>query len=546
MSNKRKILVTSALPYANGSIHLGHLVEYIQTDIWVRFQRLIGNDCYYMCADDTHGTPIMISARKQNISPEELIKKMYDEHLRDFNAFRISFDNYYSTNSEENRELAEYIYSKAKEKGAIYEKEIEQYYCEHDGMFLPDRMIKGTCPVCKAEDQYGDNCEACSATYDPTELISPFCSICGAKPIIKKSTHYYFKLSNFASELKKWVAGDHLRSEIKNKLEEWFTQGIRDWDISRDAPYFGFKIPGTENKYFYVWLDAPIGYIATTKNWCKEKGMNFDDIWRGKNFEIHHFIGKDILYFHTLFWPAMLMVSGFSTPTKINIHGFLTVNGEKMSKSRGTFMNASDYLKHIDPEFLRYYYAAKLGPGVDDLDLNLSDFVFRINSDVLGKVVNIGSRLGKIVNKKLNNTLGGIDEQGANILDEMRKALPKIAQFYETLDYNKAMREIMPLADIVNKYINDTAPWELIKTDEKKAQIVCTAGLNGLYLLSGMLKPVLPRIAEGVEKFLNIPTITWDGLKNNITQHKINEYERLAERIELTTVEKILGAKDES
>jgi len=546
MSNKRKILVTSALPYANGSIHLGHLVEYIQTDIWVRFQRLIGNDCYYMCADDTHGTPIMISARKQNISPEELIKKMYDEHLRDFNAFRISFDNYYSTNSEENRELAEYIYSKAKEKEAIYEKEIEQYYCEHDGMFLPDRMIKGTCPVCKAKDQYGDNCEACSATYDPTELISPFCSICGAKPIIKKSTHYYFKLSNFASELKKWVAGDHLRSEIKNKLEEWFTQGIRDWDISRDAPYFGFKIPGTENKYFYVWLDAPIGYIATTKNWCKVKGMNFDDIWHGKNFEIHHFIGKDILYFHTLFWPAMLMVSGFSTPTKINIHGFLTVNGEKMSKSRGTFMNASDYLKHIDPEFLRYYYAAKLGPGVDDLDLNLSDFVFRINSDVLGKVVNIGSRLGKIVNKKLNNTLGEIDEQGASILDELRKALPRVAQFYETLDYNKAMREIMPLADIVNKYINDTAPWELIKTDEKKAQIVCTVGLNGLYLLSGMLKPVLPRIAEGVEKFLNIPAITWDSLKNNITQHKINEYERLAERIELTTVEKILGAKGDS
>lgn len=546
MSSKRKILVTSALPYANGSIHLGHLVEYIQTDIWVRFQRLVGNDCYYMCADDTHGTPVMISARKQNISPEELIRKMYDEHLRDFNAFRISFDNYYSTNSEENRELAEYIYSQAQQKGAIYEKEIEQYYCEHDGMFLPDRMIKGTCPICKAEDQYGDNCEVCSATYDPTELISPFCSICGAKPVMKKSTHYYFKLSNFTNELKKWVEEEHLRPEIKNKLEEWFTQGIRDWDISRDAPYFGFKIPGTENKYFYVWLDAPIGYIATTKNWCKEKGMNFDEIWHGKNFEIHHFIGKDILYFHTLFWPAMLMVSGFSTPTKVNIHGFLTVNGGKMSKSRGTFMNASDYLKHVDPEFLRYYYAAKLGSGVDDLDLNLSDFVFRINSDVLGKVVNIGSRLGKIVNKKLNNTLGEIDTQGANILDEIRKALPKIAQFYETLDYNKAMREIMPLADIVNKYINDTAPWELVKTDEKKAQNVCTVGLNGLYLLAGMLKPVLPRIAEGVEKFLNVPAITWDSLKNPIINHKINEYERLAERVELATVEKILGSKEES
>ncbi|MCK9573061.1 MAG: methionine--tRNA ligase, partial [Candidatus Omnitrophica bacterium] len=483
MSSKRRILVTSALPYANGSIHLGHLVEYIQTDIWVRFQRLIGNECYYMCADDTHGTPIMISARKQNISPEELISKMYAEHLRDFNAFRISFDNYYSTNSKENREFCEYIYSEAKHKGAIYEKEIEQYYCEHDGMFLPDRMIKGICPICKAEDQYGDNCEACSATYDPTELISPFCSICGAKPVIKKSIHYYFKLSNFTNELKEWVSQDHLRPEIKNKLQEWFTQGIRDWDISRDEPYFGFKIPGTENKYFYVWLDAPVGYIATTKNWCESKNVNFDEIWRGKSFEIHHFIGKDILYFHTLFWPAMLMISGFSTPTKVNIHGFLTINGEKMSKSRGTFINAADYLKHVDPELLRYYYAAKLGPAVDDLDLNLSDFVFRINSDVLGKVVNIGSRLGKIVNKKLNNTLGEIDEQGVNILDEIRKALPRIAQFYETLDYNKAMREIMPLADIVNKYINDTAPWELIKTDEKKAQSVCTTGLNGLYLL---------------------------------------------------------------
>jgi methionyl-tRNA synthetase len=546
MSSKRRILVTSALPYANGSIHLGHLVEYIQTDIWVRFQRLIGNECYYMCADDTHGTPIMISARKQNISPEELISKMYAEHLRDFNAFRISFDNYYSTNSKENREFCEYIYSEAKHKGAIYEKEIEQYYCEHDGMFLPDRMIKGICPICKAEDQYGDNCEACSATYDPTELISPFCSICGAKPVIKKSIHYYFKLSNFTNELKEWVSQDHLRPEIKNKLQEWFTQGIRDWDISRDEPYFGFKIPGTENKYFYVWLDAPVGYIATTKNWCESKNVNFDEIWRGKSFEIHHFIGKDILYFHTLFWPAMLMISGFSTPTKVNIHGFLTINGEKMSKSRGTFINAADYLKHVDPELLRYYYAAKLGPAVDDLDLNLSDFVFRINSDVLGKVVNIGSRLGKIVNKKLNNTLGEIDEQGVNILDEIRKALPRIAQFYETLDYNKAMREIMPLADIVNKYINDTAPWELIKTDEKKAQSVCTTGLNGLYLLIGMLKPVLPRIAEGVERFLNVPAISWESLQNPITQHKVNEYERLAERIELATVEKILGAKEEA
>jgi methionyl-tRNA synthetase len=540
MNTKRKILVTSALPYANGSIHLGHLVEYIQTDIWVRFQRLIGNDCYYMCADDTHGTPIMISARKNGVSPEELITKMHTEHLRDFNAFRISFDNYYSTNSEENRELAEYIYLEAKKKGVIYEKEIQQYYCERDGMFLPDRMIKGICPACKASDQYGDNCEVCSATYDPTELISASCAICGAKPVLRKSSHYYFKLSDFTGQLKEWVAQDHLRQEIKNKLAEWFSQGIKDWDISRDAPYFGFKIPGTENKYFYVWLDAPIGYIATTKNWCKRVDLNFDEIWRSQNFEIHHFIGKDILYFHTLFWPAMLMVSGFNTPTKINIHGFLTINGEKMSKSRGTFINAADYLNYLDPEFLRYYYAAKLGPGPDDLDLNLSDFVFRINSDVLGKVVNIASRLGKIVNKTLNNRLGDIDTQGLAMLNEMRKALPKISNYYEILDYNKAMREIMPLADIVNKYINDKAPWESVKTDEMQAQNACTVGLNGLYLLAGMLKPVLPRIVEGIEKFLNVEPITWPSFSQNITNHRINEYQRLAERIELSSVEKLI------
>ncbi|MFA6282095.1 MAG: methionine--tRNA ligase, partial [Candidatus Omnitrophota bacterium] len=474
MTKKRQILVTSALPYANGNIHLGHLVEYIQTDIWVRFQRLIGNVCYYMCADDTHGTPIMISARKLSISPEELISKMYADHLRDFKAFSISFDNYYSTNSEENQKLCEYIYLEAKSKGAIYEKEIEQYYCEHDGIFLPDRMIKGVCPVCKANEQYGDNCEACSATYDPTQLISPYCAICGAKPIRKKSIHYYFKLSAFADKLEKWIAEDHVRQEIKNKLKEWFEQGIKDWDISRDAPYFGFKIPGTADKYFYVWLDAPVGYMATTKNWCVKNGKSFEEIWQGSNFEIHHFIGKDILYFHTLFWPAMLMVSGFATPTKINVHGFLTVNGEKMSKSRGTFLNASDYLKYLDPEFLRFYYAAKLGPAVDDLDFNLTDFVFRVNSDVLGKVVNIGSRLGKIVNKKLNNTLSEIDPKGAAILEVMRNTLPKIADYYETLDCNKAMREIMPLADMINKYINDTAPWELVKTDEKKAREACT------------------------------------------------------------------------
>ncbi|HOW43333.1 MAG TPA: methionine--tRNA ligase [Candidatus Omnitrophota bacterium] len=541
MKTQRHLLVTSALPYANGSIHLGHMVEYIQTDIWVRFQRLRGNECYYMCADDTHGTPIMISARKQNISPQELIERMHREHTRDFAAFRISFDNYYSTNSEENRELAEYIYRQAQQLDAIYAKEIEQYYCEKDGMFLPDRMIKGTCPACKAKDQYGDACEICSATYDPTQLIEPFCAVCGAKPVLRKSTHYYFKLSAFTDKLKAWVAGGHVRPEIQNKLREWFDQGIKDWAISRDAPYFGFKIPGTEDKYFYVWMDAPVGYIASTKNWCKKNNRDFEDIWRGNGFEIHHFIGKDILYFHTLFWPAMLMAAGFSTPTRVHIHGFLTVNGEKMSKSRGTFIKAADYLAHLDPEFLRYYYASKLGAALDDLDLNLTDFVNSVNSYILGKVVNIGSRLGKIVNKKLDNKLTSIDPAGALVLQEIRTAIPKITDYYETLEFNKAMREIMTLADKVNKYINDAAPWETVKTDTAQAAKVCTAGLNALYLLTGLLKPVLPRISEGIEQFLNVPPIAWDAFDRKITDHTINEYTHLAERIDLAAAQKLVS-----
>jgi len=530
-SANRNILATSALPYANGNIHLGHLVEYIQTDIWVRFQRMRGHRCYYMCADDTHGTPIMISANKQGIRPEELITHMHAQHLRDFTAFRISFDDYYSTNSEENRELAEFIYLQAKEKDAIYEKEIQQYFCEKDNLFLPDRMIKGKCPSCHATEQYGDSCEACSAIYEPTRLGEPYCAICGTKPKLRSSVHHYFKLSAFTEELKKWTSAGHIRPEVQNKLQEWFTQGIKDWDISRDAPYFGFRIPGTKDKYFYVWLDAPIGYIATTKHWCRTHGHDFDQIWHGNTFEIHHFIGKDILYFHTLFWPAMLLVSGFSTPTRVNVHGFLTINGEKMSKSRGTFINASDYLAHLDPEFLRYYYAAKLGPGLDDLDLNLDDFTVRINSDVLGKVINIGSRLGKIVNEKLSHELSQPDAAGSLMIEEIRSALPVIAEYYETLEYNKAMREIMLLADKVNKYINDAAPWERVLTDTARATAVCTAGLQGLVILAGMLKPVLPRIVEGVENFLEIPPLTWENLAQETPLKHIKPYEHLASRI---------------
>lgn len=544
MDSKRRILVTSALPYANGSIHLGHLVEYIQTDIWARFQRMRGNECYFMCADDTHGTPVMISARKQGISPEELIARVHSEHTADFAAFRISFDNYYSTNSPENRELAEYIYACAKEQGVIYERQIEQYYCEQDGFFLPDRMIKGACPVCKAKEQYGDACESCSATYDPIQLISPYCAVCSGKPVMRKSAHFYFKLSAMSERLSQWVWAGHLQPEVRNKLKEWFDQGIKDWDISRDAPYFGFKIPGTADKYFYVWLDAPIGYIASTKNWCSRSGYDFQRIWKSGDFEIHHFIGKDILYFHTLFWPAMLMVSGFATPSQVHVHGFLTVNGEKMSKSRGTFFNASDYLKVFDPEFLRYYYAAKLGPGLDDLDLNLSDFVFRVNSDVLGKVVNIGSRLGNIVNKKLGGVLTSPDSNGEALLSGMRAGIARIADCYEGLEYNRAMREIMLLADKVNKYINDASPWESAKVDPGRAASVCSAGLNGLYILCGLLKPVLPRIAEGVEKFLNVPGITWDNIAEDLSGRKINEYARLAERIDPGKTEQLIKGAD--
>jgi len=540
MTKKRNILVTSALPYANGSIHIGHLVEYIQTDIWVRFQKMRGHNCRYMCADDTHGTPVMLSARKQGITPEKLIDKVHQEHFDDFQKFDIEFDNYYSTNTEENRHHSEFIYGEAKKKGFIYEKEIEQYFCEHDGIFLPDRMIKGACPVCGAGDQYGDSCEVCSATYSSTEVKDPHCSLCGAAPVIKKSVHHYFQLSAFEDDLKKWVAEDHIRDEIKNKLKEWFEQGIRDWDISRDAPYFGFKIPGTEDKYFYVWLDAPVGYIATTENWAKQKGISFDDIWRSDKYEIHHFIGKDIIYFHTLFWPAMLMVSGFSTPTKVNIHGFLTVNGEKMSKSKGTFIKASTFAEHIDTELLRYYYASKLGSAVDDIDFNMEDFVFKVNSDVVGKLVNIGSRLGKIINKKLGSKLTEPDVDGAKIIAEIRAAKDSIAQMYENLEYNKAMKEIMLYADKVNKFINDLEPWSVVKENPEEAAKICTSGLNALYLLSGLLKPVLPRISKGVELFLNVDESSWTSLEKDVINCQINNYKRLAERIDNSVMEKLI------
>lgn len=540
MSN-RKILVTSALPYANGDIHLGHLVEYIQTDIWVRFQKLRGNTCYYMCADDTHGTPIMLSAKKQQISPETLIQKMYEAHTADFKAFDIQFDHYYTTHSSENKALAELIYHKAKAKKAIYDKEIEQYYCDHCQMFLPDRFIRGTCPTCGTENQYGDSCESCSATYLPTQLILPRCAECQTPPVLRKSTHYFFKLSQFEADLKKWLATNPVREEIKNKLNEWFDSGLRDWDISRDAPYFGFKIPDTDDKYFYVWLDAPIGYMATTQHWAESHYTSFDEIWRSGQFEIHHFIGKDILYFHTLFWPAMLMTSGFTLPTQIHIHGFLTVNGQKMSKSRGTFINAKTYLNHLNPEYLRYYYASKLNAAVEDIDLNLDDFVFKINSDVVNKFVNIASRLGSIVNKKLDSQLSVLDENGAKIVMAMRENIDSILELYETLEYNKALKEIIRLAESLNKYIDETAPWALVKENPEQARQVCTAGLNGLRVIAGLLKPVIPKTISGIESFLNTQPFDFENIRSDLTHHKIQVFAHLAERIDKETAELILG-----
>ncbi|RAP37188.1 methionine--tRNA ligase [Candidatus Marinamargulisbacteria bacterium SCGC AAA071-K20] len=537
---KRKLLVTSALPYANGSIHIGHLVEYIQTDIWARFQKLIGNDCVYICADDTHGTPIMLNAQKQGKTPEEFIKMFHEEHQDDFKRFHVKFDYFGSTNSDENRILSENIYKSAKAAGAIYEKEIEQLYDDKKGMFLPDRFVQGTCPKCDAKEQYGDSCEVCSATYSPMDLKEPKSVVSGEVPVKKKSSHHFFKLSQFEDTVKDWLSKNVVRPEVRNKLNEWFETGLRDWDISRDEPYFGFKIPGTTDKYFYVWLDAPVGYIACTQNWAKDKSVTHDDIWKGDDWEIHHFIGKDILYFHTLFWPAMLSVGGYKQPEKVNIHGFLTVNGEKMSKSRGTFILAKDFGEKVNPEFLRYFYAAKLNGGLDDLDLNLDDFLVKINSDVLGKFINIGSRLGSILHKKLDGQLSSLSEDGEALLTEIRAKADDIKTAYETLDFNKAMRLIMGCADLANKYIDAKAPWAMVKVDPDAAKQVCTDGLNAFRLLAIYLQPVLPEISEKIKEYLCSPDFTWESINDTLSYQSVNPYEHLAGRLQKEDLDTIV------
>ncbi|OQA00335.1 MAG: Methionine--tRNA ligase [Planctomycetes bacterium ADurb.Bin401] len=543
----RKIVVTSALPYANGPIHIGHLVEYLQTDIWVRFQKANGNQCLYFCADDTHGTPIMISARKEGIEPEELIKRIYAEHTRDFADFHIQFDNYYSTHSEENRQLSSQIFKSLSDKGSIVKGEIEQAYCEKDKMFLPDRFIRGACPKCKSENQYGDSCDSCGATYQPTDLIEPVCSNCGTKPVIKKSIHYFFRLADFQQQLKDLMASGYTGKSVANKLEEWFSAGLKDWDISRDGPYFGFKIPGEENKYFYVWLDAPIGYMASCKNYCEKNGLDFDKVWNGKDYELYHFIGKDIMYFHALFWPAMLMGSGFKVANRLFVHGFLTVNGVKMSKSKGTFIKASTYAKHLDPEYLRYYYASKLTDGVDDIDLNLEDFVAKVNSDLVGKLANLASRSVPMLTGKLNAMLSSVDTAGKELLNQLTAAKNQIIDDYEKLDFASVIRQITALADIANKYVEVNQPWATIKTDPEKTRTTLTVILNAVKVLAIYLKPVLPVFVEKIEKILDVSPLTFADVESLLENKKVNEYIRLAERVEKQKVDTMVEeSKNES
>ncbi len=531
---KRRILVTSALPYANGEIHLGHLLEYIQTDIWVRFQKMQGNECHYVCADDAHGTPIMLKADEMGIDPEELIAGVSERHQADFKDFNVDFSQFHSTHSEENRHYSELIYSRLKDSGFIKTRVISQAYDPEKEMFLPDRFIKGECPKCGAEDQYGDNCEVCGATYSTTELKNARSVVSGAVPIEKESEHYFFDLPQFEQQLKEWTNAGHLQDEVSNKLAEWFEQGLQQWDISRDKPYFGFQIPGTEDKYFYVWLDAPIGYMASFKKLCDNSDLEFDDFFaKGSDTELYHFIGKDIVYFHALFWPATLMGSNFRTPNAIFAHGFLSVNGQKMSKSRGTFIQARTYLETLNPECLRYYYAYKLSSKIDDIDLNLEDFKQRVNSDIVGKVVNIASRSASFVVKKYDKELSAecIEQE---LYNEFVAAGPEIAALYEARNFGHAMRSIMKLADKANQYIDEKKPWQLAKEEGKAQEVheVTSLAINLFRVLMTYLKPVLPEMAKSSEEFLNIDSLNWGDIKSPLTSHHINKFKPLMTRIE--------------
>ncbi len=539
----RKILITSALPYANGPIHIGHLVEYIQTDIWARFQKMRGHQCIYVCADDAHGTPIMLRARQEGIDPETLITRVAEEHQADFADFRIGFDNYHSTHSPENQACANTIYERNRDGGHIAKRTITQAYDPVEQMFLPDRFIKGTCPKCGAEDQYGDNCEVCGASYSPAELKNPVSAVSGAVPEQRESDHYFFKLADFEEMLRGWTGGGHVQSEVSNKLGEWFDAGLQEWDISRDAPYFGFEIPDHPGKYFYVWLDAPIGYMASFRNLCdKTDGLDFDAYWAPESdAELYHFIGKDIIYFHTLFWPAMLHGAGFRTPSAVYAHGFLTVDGAKMSKSRGTFIKARTYLDHLNPEYLRYYFAAKLGSGVDDIDLNLEDFAQRVNSDLVGKVVNIASRCAGFISKRFEGRLAEQVSETALFDDFVAKG-ETIAGHYEKREFSRAVREIMALADRANQYIDEQKPWVVAKEDGKDAQLqaICSDGLNLFRLLIGYLRPILPGTAQMAEAFLQIEPLSWKQLASPLTGHVIGKFKPLMTRVDPKQIEAML------
>lgn len=555
----RKILVTSALPYANGSIHLGHMVEHIQTDVWVRFQKLRGNECYYCCADDTHGTPVMLAAQKQGIAPEDMIAKVREEHLADFTGFFIGYDNYYSTHSPENKQFSQDIYRALKANGKIESRVIEQLFDPEKQMFLPDRFVKGECPKCHAQDQYGDNCEVCGTTYSPTELINPYSAVSGAKPELRESEHFFFKLGECADFLKAWTSGNnphdgkpHLQAEALNKMKEWLGEGeettLSDWDISRDAPYFGFKIPDAPGKYFYVWLDAPVGYMASFKNLCGRIGIDFDEYFKaGSQTEMYHFIGKDILYFHALFWPAMLHFSGHRAPTGVYAHGFLTVDGQKMSKSRGTFITAKSYLEQgLNPEWMRYYIAAKLNSKIEDIDLNLQDFISRVNSDLVGKYVNIAARASGFIAKRFEGRLKDVADSA--LLAKLAAESDTIAEQYENREYARALRDIMALADAVNEYVDANKPWELAKQEGQDARLheVCSELINAFTMLTAYLAPVLPQTAANAAKFLNLEAITWANTRETLGKHAINKYEHLMQRVEQKQVDDLIEANKQS
>lgn len=548
-SQTRNIVVTNALPYANGSIHIGHMVEAIQTDIWVRFQKMSGHQCFYVCADDAHGTPIMLSAEQQGITPQQLIDKMSIEHQADYADFLIGYDNYYSTHSEENRYFAELIYTRLRDSGHIEQRVITQAYDPEKQMFLPDRYVKGECPNCGTADQYGDNCEACGATYSPLDLKNSYSVVSGVAPVEKESMQYFFKLADFETMLKEWVrGGDHVQAEIANKLEEWFEEGLQEWDISRNAPYWGFEIPDAPGKYFYVWLDAPIGYMASFKNYCERHGIDFDQFWKAdSDADLYHFIGKDIARFHTLFWPAMLHGAGFRRPTAVYCHGFLTVDGQKMSKSRGTFIMARTYLEHLRPEYLRYYFATKLSDGIDDLDLNLEDFRQKVNSDLVGKVVNIASRSANFISKNFSGQLADSLTE-PELFEAGVKAGESIAKAYQKREYSRAMREIMALADRANQYIDEQKPWVLIKQEDSRAQVqsICTMGLNLFRLLIIYLKPVLPKVAEDAESFLQIEPLSWADSQQPLLNHTIERFKPLMQRVEMPQIEAMIEASKAS